>query len=527
MIWILAFLSGLGAAFGLQPYNLWPLSFVALALWLALLRQSKTNRQAFFLGWFFAFGYFWLGLDWIAQAFTHQANMPSWLGFIAVPLLSCYLSCYLALGTLAARYFIAAVHSPFSAWKRANLSTIPIWRWTLVVAGCWTISEWIKSWLFAGFPWNPLGVIWLNLLPVAEIARWIGSYALSAMAILVAGALLSLYEIIFPNRTKRLFPAQGWSRFLPAILIIMPIVAWTLIAGYDVRWLWSDKKPIHLVIVQPNIPQDEKADTRYQARHAAIFTRLSGKAEPYPRMILWPEDAVQTYLEEDPFTRTHLSEILAPRDLLLLGGDALVSNDEGRIIAVRNSLFVLNAKGILVKRYDKANLVPFGEFMPFRHWASYLGLARLVPGDLDFIPGPGAESFNFKDFGSVGIQICYEIVFSGRVVDRFHRPDFIFNLSNDSWFGVSGPPQHLAQARLRAIEEGLPIARATSTGISALIDAEGHIIDQLPVNRAGRLSVVVPPAMQPTFFARYGNRISLIFAMSLLLITLLGRIKAR
>jgi apolipoprotein N-acyltransferase len=157
--------------------------------------------------------------------------------------------------------------------------------------------------------------------------------------------------------------------------------------------------------------------------------------------------------------------------------------------------------------------VPYGEYLPLRPLLEPLGLSRLVAGTIDFIPGPGPRTLDLGVHGRAGIQICYEIVFSGDVVDRRDRPDYIFNPSNDGWFGAFGPPQHLAQARMRAIEEGLPVLRATTTGISAVIDPRGVVRDHLPQHVAGRIDGLVPPALPPTPFARLGHWLTLGWAM--------------
>ena len=183
----------------------------------------------------------------------------------------------------------------------------------------------------------------------------------------------------------------------------------------------------------------------------------------------------------------------------------------------------MDAIGQILGHYDKAHLVPYGEYLPLRWLLHRIGLSRLVPGDLDFWPGPGAADHDAVNVDGkpvkIGLQICYEIIFSGQVVDRKNRPDFIFNPSNDAWFGTVGPPQYLAQARLRAIEEGLPVVRATPTGISAVIDADGRIVESLPLGTAGRIDAQLPVANAPTLFARYGNILPIGFA--LLLIALL------
>jgi apolipoprotein N-acyltransferase len=187
----------------------------------------------------------------------------------------------------------------------------------------------------------------------------------------------------------------------------------------------------------------------------------------------------------------------------------------------------LDSSGTLGQRYDKAHLVPYGEYLPMRTLLAPLGLARLVMGEVDFLPGPGPRAIDTAVFGKAGIQICYEIVFSGQVVDRRNRPDFLFNPSNDAWFGNWGPPQHLAQARLRAIEEGLPILRSTPTGISAVIDARGRVLESIPHRQEGAIELALPRPLPPTLFSRLGNWLALLVAGALYLFAIAFRRLAR
>ena len=210
-------------------------------------------------------------------------------------------------------------------------------------------------------------------------------------------------------------------------------------------------------------------------------------------------------LEQDPLARIAIASLLGPHDEMLLGAQAIKFDAQGNPVAASNSTFGLDPYAHLLGRYDKAHLVPFGEYLPMRPVLSYLGLSRLAPGDMDFDAGPGPRDILVPGVGKVGIQICYEIVFSGHVVDRADRPLFIFNPSNDAWFGRWGPPQHLAQARLRATEEGLPVVRSTPTGISAVIDADGRVLASLPWRTPGAIELPLPSAHAPTLFARYGN----------------------
>jgi apolipoprotein N-acyltransferase len=188
----------------------------------------------------------------------------------------------------------------------------------------------------------------------------------------------------------------------------------------------------------------------------------------------------------------------------------------GDLIGAYNSLFALDAGGRILGRYEKAHLVPYGEYLPMRSVLSTIGLSRLVPGDVDFWSGPGPRTLNVAGFGKAGIQICYEIIFSGQVIDAANRPDFLFNPSNDAWFGRWGPPQHLAQARLRAAEEGIPVIRSTPTGISAVIDADGRLLHSLPWREPGVITAALPAPQGPTLFARFGNILPLLFAALLL-----------
>ncbi len=219
---------------------------------------------------------------------------------------------------------------------------------------------------------------------------------------------------------------------------------------------------------------------------------------------------------------------MKPGDVLVLGALKLEFDEaETRAVGARNSVFAMNNERELLGRYDKSHLLPFGEYLPARSLLSAIGLSRFAPGDFDFWPGDGVGSFEIGDFGNMGLALCYEIIFSGQVVDRENRPDFIFNPSNDAWFGSWGPPQHLAQARLRAIEEGLPVIRSTPTGISAVITANGVVKKSVPLGKAGRIDTVLPLAKRPTLFALYGNILPLGFALILLISAIAIRLRGR
>jgi apolipoprotein N-acyltransferase len=225
-----------------------------------------------------------------------------------------------------------------------------------------------------------------------------------------------------------------------------------------------------------------------------------------------------TFAGDPELARRRIGMVIGPGSLLLTGAIDLELRG-ARPVAARNVITALDAQGTVRGSYAKAHLVPYGEYLPMRWLLEPLGASRLVAGTLDFWPGPGPRTLDLGAWGKAGMRICYEIVFSGEVVDRAHRPDYIFNPSNDGWFGAWGPPQHLAQARMRAVEEGLPVLRATTNGISAVIDADGVVRQSVPRHVAGRLDGLIPPAHAPTPFARLGNLLPLGWAAILLVLS--------
>jgi apolipoprotein N-acyltransferase len=377
----------------------------------------------------------------------------------------------------------------------------------LVFAAAWIVTEWLRATMFTGFAWNPIGV---SLLPtwISYLATIVGTYGLSGIALLLAGALLLLFH-------------RNWR---DAGILLSVLVAATALAALT-RGGALPAADLKLRIVQPNIGQEQKWTPGFEQETLQRLARLSRSRTQEPRLLLWPEAAVTSALQDeraDPYRqaksarlRREVGQLLGPRDLLLTGGITLRSADGENVTSGTNSVFAMDRSGRIFARYDKAHLVPYGEYLPMRGLLEPLGLSRLAPGDVDFDSGPGAQTLPLPLAGKVGFQLCYEIIFSAEVVDRRNRPAFIYNPSNDAWFGSWGPPQHLAQARLRALEEGLPVLRSTPTGISAVIDAEGRLLHSLPWRAAGVIDAALPAAKPPTFFARMGNIVPFLFALSL------------
>ncbi len=522
----LSLLAGALSAAGFAPLGLWEISLIALALWIAIVDSLKSRKAAFFSGWLFGLGHFVVGLNWIAKAFTFQAAMPEWLGYIAVVLLSLYLAVYPALTALG-------------AWLLGRGRPLVF---VLAFAGFWIITEWLRSWVFSGFIWNPLGVIMVEE-PYAVSTRSIGTYGLSGIFIGLAGLVGPFIRGLLTWQ-PRIVIRRAFDLIIVAIgSVLLGIVgSGNDIIGTDSDQLASDNQP-NITVVQPNIGQQDKWQAGYEELNLSKLAGLTVRKDDEPRILFWPEAAIPDYLEagypqryyygrSPEMVRAQLASLMKPGDVLVLGAlklefDQAGAPDERRAIGARNSVFAMDSDRELLGRYDKSHLVPYGEYLPMRPLLSAIGLSRLAPGDFDFWPGPGPRSLDLGVFGKAGLQVCYEIIFSGQVVYREDRPDFIFNPSNDAWFGAWGPPQHLAQARLRAIEEGLPVIRSTPTGVSAVITSTGKVVESIPMGQAGRIDTKLPLPEKPTVFARYGNILSLGFALILLICAIAIRLRAR
>ena len=490
MLSLLALLAGAASAFAFAPHDLWPFALIGIAALLALIGKAATPGTAFRFGWLFGVGHFAFGLTWIATAFTYQAKMPAMLGWVAVVLLSMFLALYVgAAAAIAHRLARGTIGRAF------------------VLAAAWMLTEWLRGWVLSGFAWNPLGSAALTMGGLGQWAAVVGTLGLSGLVIFAAGGLWAMVE-----------PGAARGQRLGGSALVA-FVALAMIAGNLGTNRPRSAGPT-IFIVQPNIGQDVKyapgADEAHLRTYLGMTRRALATAAPAPAIVLWSESSVFGLPEEDPGLRAVMADVLRPGDLLLFGGVAAIRDAGGNLTALTNSLFVIDASGILQGRYDKAHLVPLGEYVPARPWMEAIGLTRLTPGDIDFQPGPGPATLALRGMPSVGVQICYEIIFGGAVVDRANRPAWLANISNDAWFGASGPPQHLAQTRLRAIEEGLPVARATPTGISAIIDANGRVVAQVAQGVADTASATLPPALPPTLFARWGHLTSLVWGMLLL-----------
>jgi apolipoprotein N-acyltransferase len=494
-----ALLLGALAVLTLPPFHLYPL-LLAFAGLLDLLRRTERRLQAFVLGWCFGFAHFLLGLYWIGIAFFTDAERFGVFAVPAVLLLCAYLACFPAL---------AAWLTVLYRWQSPIASA-------LVLALAWTALEVARGLLFGGFPWNLIGYAFAQSTAISQLAALTGVHGLSLLAVTI-GALPAAWL----ERSER----PAWEPLAAGGALLIAI--W---AGGALRLADAQGEPnpaVRLRLVQGNIEQHQK--WRPEARAEAFRRHLALSVERPDAVthIIWPESAAPYPLEREPLARRMIGEVVPPQGLLLTGGERYDLSSEPPL--AWNSLFVIDDAGAIRARYDKRDLVPFGEFLPLRDVLSGLGLQKLTHGSIDFQAGPGRETIKLPGLPPFSPLICYEAIFSGGVVDPNVRPEWLLNITNDAWFGRStGPYQHFAMARMRAIEEGLPLVRSANTGISAVIDPWGRVQAELGLGETGVLDAALPrPLPEATPFARTGPVIVVVPALLLALLALLLEARRR
>jgi len=471
---IVAFAVGGLAVLTLPPFSIILLGPIAYSAILLLLQNLSASRAAL-VGWAFGLGQFGFGLSWIVESFYVDAER---FGALAIPAVA-GLSAGLAIFSAAA----AALYSGIARRSAGGGVTA-----CLLFATCWTAAEWLRGHVLTGFPWNLTGYALVEFATLRQLAAWIGSYGLTFLTVFVA--TLPAAVLLAEGR-------QRWS----ISLFGFAIIAAALTAGALRLHIEAPKPPgIELRIVQGNVPQKEKWAPENRETTLRHYLDLSTRPGPVD-ILLWPETAFPGFLDEEAEARARIAAAIPEDGVLLTGVPDRVSTNEGT--SYFNTVQAYDHTGELLSGYAKHHLVPFGEFVPFRGW---LPIERLTEGLGDFTPGPGPRTLALSGVPLVAVAICYEIIFPGQVVDDLFRPDWIFNATNDAWFGTSiGPEQHLASARMRAVEEGLPVVRAANTGISAIIDANGGLVARLGTGETGVINAPLPSARPPPLYARFGD----------------------
>ncbi|WP_407668424.1 apolipoprotein N-acyltransferase [Nioella nitratireducens] len=491
---IAAIAAGGVAVLTLPPFSILLLVPLAYTTLLVLLRHLPVAKAAL-VGWAFGLGQFGFGLSWIVESFYVDAER---FGAMAIPAVA-GLSAGLAMFPAAAAALFAGV-----ARRRAIGGVTAC----LVFATCWTAAEWLRGHVLTGFPWNLAGYALVDYAALRQPAAWVGSFGLSFLVILVGS--LPAPALLAEVRPR-------WSISLLGVGIV--VATWS--AGVARLQLEPSSPPgLDLRIVQGNVPQQEK--WALESREPTLTRYLDLSTRPGSvDILLWPETAFPGFLDENAEARSRIAAAIPDEGLLLTGVPDRVSTDEGTRFF--NTVQAYDQTGRSLTGYAKHHLVPFGEYVPFRGW---LPVERLTAGLGDFTPGPGPRTLALPGAPLVAVAICYEIIFPGHLVDDLFRPDWIFNATNDAWFGTRiGPEQHLASARMRAVEEGLPVVRAANTGISAIIDANGDLVARLDTGETGVIDAALPFAHPPTLYARFGDWMLLVLVVSCWATAAAGRLR--
>jgi apolipoprotein N-acyltransferase len=490
---LIAFAAGALTTLALPPFNVWPVPFLTLPVLVWLIDGSAAGRYGGALaaagaGWWFGFGYFLAGLYWVGHAFLVDARTFGWLLPFAVTALPAGMALFMAAGTALARLL----------WSRGALRV-------LALAVALTVSEWLRGHVLTGFPWNTFGYALATPLAIAQAASLVGIWGLTFVAVAVYASPAVLADD----------PADTRRRWLAPVLSLVVIAG---LAGYG---FWRlDRTPtlfvdgVRLRLMQPNIQQDQRFNYSQRhavmARYAALSDRASGpntSGLSDVTHLIWPESAFPFFLTREADALAQIAKLVPEGTVLITGGvRAPEITPTDAITRAYNSIYVLDHDATILSVYDKVHLVPFGEYLPFQDFLERYGFAQLVAVKGGFIPGDRRRAVSVPRAPRFIPLVCYEAVFPGEAVPRGERPGWMLNLTNDGWFGRSpGPYQHLQQARVRAIEEGLPLVRAANTGVSAVVDPVGRVVGSLPLGTEGVLDAALPRALQPTPYARWGD----------------------
>jgi apolipoprotein N-acyltransferase len=495
----LACLAGALAAFALPPFGFWPALVIAFPVFIILLESQPADRwrSGFGPGWMFGLGYFVVAFHWIGFAFLIDAATYLWMMPFMVGALAGGMAIYWGLAAVVAR--------------RIGRSGLPL---VLAFAACLGIFEWLRGHLLTGFPWAAPGLSADGMGAVAQLAAYVGMPGLTILLVMWAG----LPAAFMRNLGKQ-------SAFALVLLALLP-AAWAI--GF---WrLPKDASPIvpgvELRIVQPNIGQDQKWREDNSRSIFDTLKRLSTEpSEARPNgiagvtLLLWPESAVPFLIDESLVAKDELRPLLGGRTALITGSlRRELLPDETRAF---NSIIVFDSRAEVAGRYDKWRLVPGGEFLPFAPLLEPLGFRKVVTVPGSFNSGPGPRTLSVPGTPDAAMLICYEAIFPHDLIDPSHRPGYIVNVTNDGWFGQStGPYQHLAQVRMRAIEQGLPMLRAANTGISSVIDSYGRSVKSLPLMEQGVIDSSLPQAIAAPVYAKWGDWTGATLAILLLALSL-------
>jgi apolipoprotein N-acyltransferase len=511
----IALLAGALSVLAMAPFNAWPILFLTFPVVVWLIDGAGAGRlggvpAAAMAGWWFGLGYFVAGLYWIGYAFLVDAPTFAWLLPFAILGLPAYLALFTALGFALARLL----------WSGDAIRVISL-------AASLTLSEWLRGHALTGFPWNTFGYALSEPLALAQTASLIGLWGMTFLAVAIFASPAVLIDGASRGRRPWIAPATALVALLA--VAIFGIVRLNL---HPTAMLAN----ISLRIMQPNLQQDVKfnysAKAEVMKKYLTLSDRASGPQSTGVRdvsILIWPESAFPFFLTREADAMAQIADLLPKGTVLITGSVRAPDVPPGiRVTRAYNSIYVIDHDGDVLSVYDKLHLVPFGEFLPFQDFLEKIGLEQLTRIQGGFIPGTVRRSMEIPHAPRALPLICYEIIFPGDIVSRNDRPGWIINLTNDGWFGIStGPYQHLQQARLRAIEQGLPVVRAANTGVSAVIDPLGRMVARLGLGLEGVLDSGLPAAIPPTPYARVGDIPAAIIVAAALMLAIRRRVGKR
>ena len=512
---LVAFSAGAVSVLAMAPFDAWPLLFFTFPILVWLVDGAAGGRlgglpSAAIAGWWFGFGYFLAGLYWVGYAFLVDAKTFGWLLPFAVIALPAAMACYTGLGLALARML----------WTRGPTRLIAL-------AVALTAAEWLRGHLFSGFPWNVYGYALTGPLVLAQSAALIGIWGLTFIAV----AVFASPAVFADDRPESRRPWLPMALGLAILAALASYGAWRL--G---RTPTAFVDNVRLRIMQPNLQQDDKfnysAKQRVMSHYLELSDRSTGPQSTGVRdatHLIWPESAFPFLLTREPDALAQIAALIPEGTVLITGAVRAPELPPGqKIERAYNSIYVIDHDGSILSVYDKIHLVPFGEYLPFQDFLEKLGLMQLTKLPGGFIAGERRRPMPVPRAPRMLPFLCYEIIFPGETVPDNERPGWLLNLTNDGWFGISsGPYQHLQQARVRTIEQGLPLVRAANTGISAVIDPLGRIVKSLPLGAEGIMDASLPRRIDATLYARTGDSgVALVIGAALIII-IRRRVKRR
>lgn len=497
------------SSFAMQPYEFWPVLIPGLSGFWLLLTMSEKKWHSWLAGFLFGFGYFVAGLWWVGNALLVDGNPYLW----ALPLAVFGLQAILAFFPLMAAG-LSQIFSPGRSLKSFLFFVAMLSFW-----------EWGRGHMFTGFPWNLFGMTWTSSLSMAQITSVGGIHLLNIMTIFIMTLPGFLWLGLSSQKTKKILGVS-------TIVLIALNFTWGFYRLNENPT--SLNKDIVIQIVTPNIPQGDKWNPELLAENFYKTIRLmhpsasSHGKSGVARAIILPETALMPEVFESPdaMNALRVAAKVYPEKTYILSGALqreISNNGEPRYY---NSLVAIDKTGTVLDRFNKFHLVPFGEYIPFQKYVPFGPVAKFA----GFQGGKGPATWDqFDGLTSFSPLICYEIIFAGAVTNDQKRPEWMVNVTNDAWYGISpGPHQHLAQTQFRAIEEGIPVVRSTNTGISALIDPVGRILTASPLFREAVQEEFLPrPVPSHTIYSDYKDLIFFIFLALCMIPALYQRIGRR